>query len=261
MPAAGWVAGLAAGLAALACFSPPPHPYRIARGRQGAAGVQTVLLLPLNVLVQLPTQLDRSTERVSRQIAAHLHACGREVVSMSLYEARQRLAQAAAAEGDVAKDPQPSDRHDPLVKRVVAALHEAHAFDAVVMPSLVYRPAHILQVTSDVVWDGVKRKLGVVGQTPESIGSIHLQSDFAGDMRGISLYVVVFDAGGDRVFESYGGLDLADEADITDAVKSWRWRMVPRNDPLSDTAALREGIAVAFDPYFPPPAQVAGQGS
>jgi len=67
--------------------------------------------------------------------------------------------------------------------------------------------------------------------------------------------VIIFDRAGERVFESYGGLDLVHEADLVGAgeLTKGHYAMRLKHDPLNDAAAVREGIELAFDPYVPAP--------
>ncbi len=253
---AGVSAFAAAELALAAGCAPPPHPYSLDPAHRGAATVGTVAQLPMNLVVGLQDGLSEPSERVAGAIAEYLRACGKRVVAPGFLSSRElwieatREAEASGATGG-------EDPFDEAVRRFATHLREEVAFDAVLMPSLVYRKARILPVTHEVIWDGVKRELEVRGM-PRLKGSMHLEGDFAGEMPGVSLHLLVFDAGGRRVFESYGGLDLVHLADVTDSAETFRWELVMKRHPLEDEVVLREGLRVAFEPYLlPPPSDVA----
>jgi hypothetical protein len=231
-----------------ACVTPPPHPYRLAPGHEGAATVEKVMVLPLNVVVALPAELQEPAGRVSSLIADYLRASGKEVESIGLYAARDLWVSAvrkAKASPDVEQD------FDAVAPTFVRFLHDQHRFDALVMPSLVYRSARIVQGSRSVVWDGVKRELEIVNEEHMHM-SVYLASNPSGTMRGVSLHLLVFGAEGERLFESYGGMDLVDQADLGGSFEAKAFQMRVKNYRLTDEIALREGITVAFDPYLPP---------
>ena len=129
-------------------------------------------------------------------------------------------------------------------------LRESRSFDAVVMPSLVYREGRARAVTHDVDWDGVTRKLVVQNEHQQRM-SLYYTADFAGKVPAVSLHLLVFSAPGERIFESYAGLDVVHEIDCatTGQAITARWRL--RRHRLEDEHALREGVALAFYPYLP----------
>jgi hypothetical protein len=85
-------------------------------------------------------------------------------------------------------------------------------------------------------------------------------------MSAVSLHLLVYDGTGARVFDSFGGLDLVHEVDVGIPGRSdpnsrpqfQSWEMRLKRKRLNDTAAIREGVAMAFPPYLtPPPPPVA----
>ena len=73
------------------------------------------------------------------------------------------------------------------------------------------------------------------------------------------LYLLVYSAAGERIFESYAGLDLVHEVDFATSGQAItvQWRL--RRQRLADESALREGVALAFYPYLPLRAEFAGE--
>jgi hypothetical protein len=250
-----------ASVAALCVFGclTPPHPYAIASGREGAPGAKAFLLLPLNLVVALPGELERPSGRVSQLTADYLAACGKDVSSVSLYSARDFW---RGAVRDVEQSEDAERTFDTAAPLFVRRIRESQPFDALVMPSLVYRTARIAQGSRFVAWDGVKRELETVNE-PRNVGGFHVVIDPAGEMPAVSLHVLVFDADGERIFESYGGLDLVHKFDFSSAPKvltKGHLNMPLKSRRLGDEAAISEGIAVTFEPYLTPPPEAGAEG-
>jgi hypothetical protein len=74
-----------------------------------------------------------------------------------------------------------------------------------------------------------------------------------GDMMVTSVHVLVFSPKGERIFEGRGGLEVVHEVDLAQFKKKLRFAVQLRNDLGQDIGALREGIAIAFDPYLQAP--------
>lgn len=246
---------LAAALLLAACVTPKLHPYELDEAHIGAPGVETVALLPLNVLAALPPELDDSTRRVTSVIREHLSACDVKVVRFRLSEARRLWNEVADGEEEV---------DDERVARYVKRLHATRVFDVLIVPSLVYRDARIRDVTREVVWDGVKRQLELSGYVHKH-GSIHVMTEVRGKTPAVSLHVAVYETTGAKIFDSFGGLDLVHEVDFGAPRRQDLDHRIPlpqvefrlKEERLRDRTALREGVAMAFTPYLDPPAPVA----
>jgi len=65
-----------------------------------------------------------------------------------------------------------------------------------------------------------------------------------------SIHVLVYSREGQRIFEGRGGFAFVHDADMANAQKNWAWKYRLR-DLAGDIDAMREGIAIAFDPYLP----------
>lgn len=251
-----YAACLAAWLALLwlaACAS--RYPYTIAPGQKGAPGVQTVVLLPLNLVVALPPELGPPVERVSEQIEAYLGRRGKTVIAPGVYDSRLAWNDAVSRAKTVASE----ESFDAAMRILVERLQETQRFDALVMPSLVYRDARMQAWSHIAIWDGVKRELHATGEENRD-GDVQLMNSFYGKISAVSLHVLVYDAQGGRVFERFGGLDLAHEADVSALYqqKPEGWLRL-KDEVLGDTAAVREGIRIAFYPYLPISAQTSSK--
>lgn len=247
-----WI--VAAALVFSACTVPKSHPFELDEALVGAPGVETVGLLPLNALATLPAELDSATFRVTQQIRDHLARCGRKIRYFSMGEARGLWSE-VSAEGTEA-----ASANGEKVVRYVQRLRETRAFDVLVVPSLAFREAPIRLSAQEAVWDGVVRKLSMKGAA-HSAGVFHGDMKIRGKAQGVSLHVVAYDAAGARVFDGYGGLDLIHEWELGTEYQTDRNMhryAVPVADirlmrkRLGDEANLREGVALAFDPYLVP---------
>jgi hypothetical protein len=234
--------------ACAACVTAPPHPYLIAPGNEGAPGVQSVLLLPLNFAVALPAELSDGAPRVEESIATYLRSSGRTVASMSLFDA---LREWGIAADEVRSDSNADPEFKAVTQRFARNVGGIGDFDVLVMPSLLYREARIYEGSRVAVWDGVKREFEFARESRMS-GSIHLMTTVAGSMPGVSLHLLVLDSAGTRVFNSFGGVDLVHEFDMANAGHRFSTGLPLRKDRLSDDAAIENGVRLAFDPYLAP---------
>lgn len=236
-----------------ACGARQLHPYELQEARVGAPGVETVGLLPLNVLVALPSELDAGRGRVEAEIRDHLEECSVRTQLFGIREARKLWSEVA---GDGA------ETSDAQIGEYVRRLHARRPFDVLVAPNLVFRDARIQYSTQNAIWDGVKRPLEVVGHHHMS-GSVYTDSKMMGEISAVSLYLVAFDPDGTRIFESYGGLDLVHEAKLGTEyhydnnrhrypVATVEFRL--KNRRLDDEEELQEGVAMAFHPFLVSPA-------
>ncbi len=130
----------------------------------------------------------------------------------------------------------------------VAHLGENHSFDAVIIPSIVYRTTKTRDRT--VKWDGVFRKMKVINLSKEAKKK-GLARSLTVAISGVSLHVMVFGLDGALIFQNYGGLDLAHDVDMAGAEFTMNPRLSLKVDFLKKSDHLSEGIGVAFDPYLP----------
>ncbi len=124
-------------------------------------------------------------------------------------------------------------------------LFESTVFDALVVPSLVYREAKLNK--RRIKWDGVTRRLG-----KQEGESRRVPESFRGVISAVSLHVMVFSAGGELIFENYGGVNLAHELMLVPG-ELGGLRADLRDDVLGEHRYLREGVELAFEPYLPRP--------
>ncbi len=197
------------------------------------------VLLP-NSLVPVPPELSGATDRLLGQITRYLAAQGREPGVIDPLEA-QRLWLASIAEADES-DTVSHDFHGAM-KIFARKLGGPAAFDAIVVPSLVYRKGRLHNRV--VKWDGVVRRLPTMGEDSNPI-----PQSFEANVPVVSLHVMVFGASGELTFENYGGVDLVHSFSL-DPGDEGQLHTELRDPVLGGNRFLREGVEVMFDPYLP----------
>jgi len=206
--------------------------------RNAPHATRFAVLLP-NSLVPCPPELSSATDRLLGQITRYLAARGRKRDVIDPLEAR-RLWLASRAEADGSD----TVSHDfqGAMKIFARKLGGPEAFDALVVPSLVYRKARLRNRV--VKWDGVVRR-PTVGEDSEPI-----PPSLEVSVPVVSLHVMVFDAGGELSFQNYGGVDLAHSFRLEPGDEGGLLVEL-RHPVLDERRFLREGVEVAFDPYLP----------
>ena len=232
--------------ALVACASGPPN--RIVAGHDGAPGVRRVLLCPPNLVLALHAEIQAGADPIDKAIVDYLESRPLEVTQLGFVEGRQHWklavseAKAAGAIGNAA----------PLF---VARLAQEHAFDVVVVPSLILHKTQL--DANNATWDGVTRRMKIVNAPKLGVGrddSDLTKGTAYGGIDGpawvTSLHVIVFDAKGSKLFEGRGGIDFLHEIDMIDAGVSFRYEMRSSTSLFRDPELLHEGVVRAFDPYL-----------
>jgi hypothetical protein len=236
---------VAASAFACASFTRPDN--TLAPGHAGAPGVKRFLVCAPNTVIALPAELQEVTPSLRAQVDAYLHFHDRDAQWIDLPESRQAWSEAVAS----------AKQHGALDKAPVflaERLDRKYDFDAIVMPSIL---VHKEKATDGgAVWDGVSRQMELLNVPHNPIGG---QDTFAegvraggitGDVLVTSVHVLVFSQKGERIFEGRGGFAFVQDLDMSNVRGKWRYK--PRlRDLAADTDAMREGIAIAFDPYLP----------
>lgn len=239
------------GVCALGCaWLSRPDNTLAAPEHAGATGVKRFLVCAPNTVIALPGELADVTPALRAQIDAYLDLHEREAQWIDLPESRQFWSEAVAEakqKGAVARAP----------VFFAARLDQKYDFDAIVMPSLLVHKARATD--GDAVWDGVSRHMELLNRPLRKVG--HRQDTFAdgvqfggvsGEVLVTSIHVLVFSREGQRIFEGRGGFAFLNDADLG-AARRKRTVSYPLRNLSKDIDAMREGIAIAFDPYLPEP--------
>jgi hypothetical protein len=216
-------------------------------GNEGAPGVKHFLVCAPNTAIELPIELRGLTAVLREQVDAYLQFQGREARWLDLLESKQLWDQAVSA----AKEKGAVERAPVLFAEEVA---RRYAFDVIVMPSILLHETRVMDGSGQ--WDGVSRQMKVVNspvRPPSGVISTLAQGIATGGVRGdvmvTSVHVLVFSRTGERIFEGRGGFGFVHDIDLSPALRG-RFQYQLR-DLTHDIDEIREGIAIAFDPYLP----------
>jgi hypothetical protein len=236
------------GASAFGCAYLSRPDNKLAPGHAGAPGVARFLVCAPNTVIALPAELSDVSPSLRQQVDAYLQFHDREARWINLPESRQLWGEAVAE----AKQKATIDKTPVFF---AARLDQKYDFDAIVVPSIL---VHKTRATDgDAAWDGVSRHMELKNRPIKSID--HAQDPLtegikyggvSGEVLVTSIHVLVFSREGQRVFEGRGGFAFVHDADMANAQKGWSWKYRIR-DLAKDVDAMREGIAIAFDPYLP----------
>jgi hypothetical protein len=231
---------LAAALLAAGCAGRSPAALARAQG----AAVQDLLLLPLDVVAPVPAGVEPGVAYVEAELQAALEAHGKRVQTLAPRDAHAAwLAAAQALKSEVGVD---AMRFEGAARVLARKLARERRFDALVLAWIALRPAKVRG--RSVRWDGVTRTLPVVNPSGRSLGFLE---DFEAQAAVPSIQLAVFSAAGEPLFEGIGGLDLIHVLAVEGDPPKVDARPRPPAEVFSDRTPLREGIALALDPFLP----------
>lgn len=241
---AGTIAALA--ILAIACAHGSRDPNSKYVDPADADKPRHFLVLPINLtLIKAPPEFSPVLDDIFGAIAGYIRDRGDTLETFSRKDA---TAQWAESIKEVKESEALEDNFESAMRVYVRRLAEARSFDAVIVPSIIYRITKTRDRT--VKWDDVFRKIKVINLSDEAKNK-GLARALSMDISGVSLHVYVFDRNGDRIFQKYGGLDLAHDVDMSGAEFTMNPRLSLKKNLLKESDHLAEGIGVAFDPYLP----------
>lgn len=212
---------------------------------KGSADFGTALVLPLNVIAQMPGELS-GYERVEDDLSAYLRERGKRVEAISYEEARgawrASVDQCRRELGDCSDFAKPA-------RYLALRLAERGDHDLLIVPYLRYREAE--NCAEHVHWDQVERPVEKVGPglgADYPYGPIRIED---ADMRAVSIEIYALGRDGTRVFEGDGGIEVVDRIYVPkppDEVVA-----EPREDLFRNPAWIREGVSISLSPLVPLP--------
>ena len=240
------------------CRSPQPRVVDLDRG---GAGTLRVVVAPLNLPIQLAPDLEDAVDPVTQELIRYLQAHDGRVSVIFGPDAWNLWRDSAEALQKGREEPPDLAAVASVFSR---ALSKESDFDLLVLPSLVYRDA---RVTGRVAqWDGVRRRIrfrirsaaprGSAPSIADPVDSSNLSvaepvaPDYRGQITGLSLHALVFTPEGRGVFQGFGGLDLVHDT-VQKREGSGDDSFLRLHAKLLDNPEhVREGIALALDPYL-----------
>jgi hypothetical protein len=218
-----------------------PHTLR---ANEAQDHLSRFVLAPMNLAVRPPAELG-DTDAVWNGLLSYFQRQDRQVALLSPASA-ERLWREANRNLDT------SDRKAALrtaSERFARGLAKHREYDALVVPSLVVRPARMHGRYA--WWDGVRR-LVPNGSRVINTGlrevSYPMNSNtvigLSGKIAAASIHVSLYRPDGSLIGEAVGGLDIIQEARRDDTGK---WVFELRSDPFANAEHLREGVEIAFE--------------
>lgn len=234
----GWDARLLAALllSTLACATEPPEPP--------LPHISSVLLAPMSFNQNLPAPLQPGAPVVHELVSGVLWEQDIRVSSPPVDEFQGTWKSEGQAVGslygpDGKLDPA---RYDAAVRALIAAYRARGAqFDALVIPYLALRPGVV--TGQSVGWDGASRKLPLERSNRDVT---HMEARRGLQVRCTSVLVLVYDTQGNRLFERYGGLEVAQRMQAAEG--HWRW--TDRGDLFRNREDLEDGVRFALEPLL-----------
>ncbi|HXV37702.1 MAG TPA: hypothetical protein VEC18_11165 [Myxococcota bacterium] len=211
------------------------HEYHLAPGKAFSASATRALLLPINETEAIPDGLEVGQENVFAELQRYLESQGLRVQTVDSYAYRAAANRATESAHERMLAAQTSSAAGELrFEHIVPALFSSLQSDAelLILANLVIRTGESSGGRS-TRWDGVKRRIPVPSRWR-----------FEGTESVASVYVSVYERDGSAVFSGYGGLDLL----FAPNLREERYQLIP--DRLQDLDNIREGVCVAFYPYF-----------
>jgi len=214
---------------------PIHHDYEMSPGQAFNGSATHALLIPINETETVPEGLEVGEENVFSELKAYLESKGLSVETTTPYA--YRLAANGATE----------DAQNRMQTVATSSISGEISYSAIVPGLLAHLQsnADLLIVSNMVIrkgtseesrttaWDGVKRRIEVPSRWK-----------FTGSGPVASVFVSIYEKNGTRVFSGYGGLDLL----FAPNMREERYELIP--DRLQNIDHIREGVCVAFYPYF-----------
>lgn len=230
---------------AFACIHGSGDPNSRYENLGDADGPRHFVVLPINLTIKTSPEFSPVLDEMFGAIAGYIRHRGNTLETLSRQDA---TADWKASIKEVKKSDALDNNFKSAMRVFVARLAGTTSFDALIVPSIVYRDTKIRERT--IKWDGVFRKMKIVNVSDEARKK-GLSRSVSVEIAGVSLHVMVFDPGGDLVFQKYGGLDLAHDVDMANVEFTMAPKLSLKEDLLKDSDYVREGIGEAFAPFLP----------
>lgn len=234
----GWVGGVFAALlvSTLACATKPAE--------QPLPRISAVLLAPVSFNQHLPAPLEKGAPIIHEIVAGVLWEWDIRVSSPPADEFQGTWKNEGQSVGSLYRADGKLDpaRFDAAVKALIAAYRARGVqFDALVIPYLAVRSGAI--TGQSVGWDGTSRQLPLERSNRDVT---HMVARRGLQARCTSVLVLVYDAQGERLFERYGGLEVAQRMQMAEG--QWRW--TDRGDLFRNRKDIEEGVRFALQPLI-----------
>ena len=229
------------------CRSSAPRVVEV----DGASGALRVVVAPMNLAVPLGPDLQDAVDPVVAELVAYLRDSG---VRVAVIWGPDAIALWAGVETGLTQEGKPLPPVEQIASGFARAVAAESPYDVLLIPSLVYRDARVAGRVA--IWDGVQRRIRFTLE-PSKVAPQAVDAEsritqgprkFEGKITGLSMHALVLSPRGELTFQGFGGLDLVHDIREGEGGKESVLRLQAR--PLDDHEHLREGIALALDPYL-----------
>jgi hypothetical protein len=236
-------------LLSVSCAGPPPPDFKYAHGADadGYPRPQRFLVLPFNMTIPVSNDLKARQGDVFGELVGYLRGRGNEIKVMDSFRARKLW---SASIADVEASGAATHGYDAAIALFASRASQVASFDALIMPSLVYRDTKIKVDQRIVKWDGVIRRYDIVNYSDKG-KRLGLSSVISPVIPGVSLYLVILTPDGEKVFEKYGGISITHDVDLTKSEVTMTSELKLMERRLFESDHVRQGIEIVFDPYLP----------
>jgi hypothetical protein len=218
---------------------------------------ERVLVLPLNLVAEMPEELAGGARRVDEILLDYLAERGKSVSTIGFQDA---AAAWRAGESDCRSAATKScDRFDRAAPFAARHLRADHDYDVLIVPYLLLRGARTNGYVAS--FDGVERPVkmpryapyGPYGYGPYGYGPYgYGPYGWGGSrIRAASLKVFGYSPDGKKMFAGIGGLDVVDRIEVSEESGAYTFEV--RENVLRDPDAIREGVARALSNFVPRP--------
>ena len=233
---------LLAAVASLASGCPAPG-----YDRNWKSKAERVLVLPLNLVAEMPEELAGDARRVDDILLDYLAERGKSVRTIGF---RDAAAAWRASESDCrAAGAKKCDRFAGVAPFAARRLRAEQDYDVLIVPYLLLRGARSNGYVAS--FDGVERPVQVPRYEPYGPYGFGPYGRGATRIRAVSLKVFGFSSDGKKLFDGIGGLDVVDR--IEPSEEPGAYTVEVRENVLRDPDAIREGVARALHPLVPRP--------
>ena len=206
---------------------------------------EAILVLPLNVVMQMPEQLAQGSTIIWDDLTGYLQDRGQKLKTARMSDARvlwRASIRAVREQGDAT-----AGDFDAAVAELARALAEHASFATVIVPSLLLREAAVRNRRAE--WDDASESVEFRADTPDT-RKLALLTRFEGLAPAASLHLVALDPEGRKVHEALRGLELIAAVRILeDPQEPFVYEY--RRDLFTDHPAIRAAIAQALVPLVP----------
>jgi len=217
------------------CAAPSHHDYELSPGLAFSESRSRALLIPINETEEVPDGLEVGEAAVFEQLKSYLESKGISIETTNTYDYRSAANRASESVQNEMLSATTSSisgqiEYTSIVPGLLTYLESD--VDLLILANMVIRSGES-KGGRTVQWDGVKRRI-----------SIPARWRMTGSESVASIFVSVYHRDGKPVFAGYGGLDLL----FAPNIREERYELIPNR--LQNLKHIREGICIAFYPYF-----------